>query len=87
MNIGTSIVVLGILTPAIMVAKRLADKDDIEFHTKKQIREQMKKEGLIAWRYLMQDKAWFEKKQEFNIEQLDFQILTWLCWYNQVCTL
>ncbi len=48
MNIGTSIVVLGILTPAIMVAKRLADKDDIEFHTKKQIREQMKEEGLIA---------------------------------------
>ena len=48
MNIGTSILVLGILTPAIMVAKRLSDKDDVEFHTKKQIREQMREEGLIA---------------------------------------
>ena len=48
MNIGTSMVVLGILTPAIMVAKRLADKEDIEFHTKKQIREKMREEGLIA---------------------------------------
>ena len=48
MNIGTSMVVLGLLTPAIMVAKRLTDKDDIEFHTKKQIREQMREEGLIA---------------------------------------
>ncbi|MBR6127642.1 hypothetical protein IKQ21_08160 [bacterium] len=48
MNIGTSMVVLGLLTPAIMVAKRLADKNDIEFHTKKQIREQMREEGLIA---------------------------------------
>ena len=48
MNIGTSMVVLGLLTPAIMVAKRYADKDDMEFHTKKQIREQMREEGLIA---------------------------------------
>ena len=47
-NILSSIFALGVLTPAIMLAKRLAKKDDEEFETKKQIREQLVKEGLIA---------------------------------------
>ena len=48
MNIGTCMVVLGIITPLIMVLKRLSDHDDVEFHTKKQIREQLREEGLIS---------------------------------------
>ncbi len=47
MNIGTSIFVLGILTPAIMVAKRLWKKDNAEFQTKSEIRKQMIEEGII----------------------------------------
>ena len=47
-NIGTCIFALGIVTPAIMLAKRLAAKNDTEFHTKKEIREQLIKEGIIA---------------------------------------
>lgn len=47
-NIGTCIFALGILTPAIMLAKRLAGNDDTEFQTKKEIREQLIKEGIIA---------------------------------------
>ena len=47
-NIGTCIFALGIVTPAIMLAKRLAGKDDTEFQTKKEIREQLIKEGIIA---------------------------------------
>ena len=47
MNIGTSIFALGILTPAVMLAKRMSDKSDVEFKTKTNIREQMIKDGLI----------------------------------------
>lgn len=47
-NIGTCIFALGVVTPAIMLAKRLSKKDDQEFQTKKQIREQLIKEGIIA---------------------------------------
>lgn len=48
MNIGSSILALGVFTPLIMLAKRLSDKNDVEFFTKKQIREQLKSEGLIV---------------------------------------
>ena len=47
-NIGTCIFALGIVTPGIMLMKRLFAKDDHEFQTKKEIREQLVKEGLIA---------------------------------------
>lgn len=48
-NIGSSILVLGIITPALMLLTRLANgKDDTEFHTKKQIRDQLIQEGIIA---------------------------------------
>lgn len=47
-NIGTCILALGVLTPAIMLTKRLMGKDDQEFQTKKEIREQLIKEGLIC---------------------------------------
>ncbi|MBE7710553.1 MAG: hypothetical protein E7Z92_00275 [Cyanobacteria bacterium SIG31] len=47
-NIGTCILALGVVTPAIMLAKRLAGKDDAEFQTKKEIREKLINEGLIA---------------------------------------
>jgi len=47
-NIGTCIFALGVITPAIMLAKRLVSKDDVEFQTKKEIREQLIKEGIIA---------------------------------------
>ena len=48
MNIGTCIFVLGVVTPAIMVAKRILTHDDTEFQTKKEIREQLIKEGVIS---------------------------------------
>ena len=48
MNIGTCITVLGVVTPAIMLLKRLKCKDDAEFQTKKEIREQLKAEGIIS---------------------------------------
>ena len=47
-NIGTCILALGVVTPAIMLAKRYSSKDDAEFETKKRIREQLIKEGVIA---------------------------------------
>ena len=47
-NIGTCILALGVVTPVIMLAKRLMGKDDSEFQTKKEIREQLIKEGRIA---------------------------------------
>ena len=47
-NIGTCMFALGVVTPAIMVAKRLIGKDDAEFQTKKEIRKQLIKEGIIA---------------------------------------
>ena len=47
-NIGTCIFALGIVTPGIMLMKRLFAKDDQEFQTKKEIREQLVKEGLIV---------------------------------------
>ena len=47
-NIGTCIFALGIFTPALMLLKRKTEGEDMEFHTKKQIREQLKYEGVIA---------------------------------------
>lgn len=47
-NIGTCIFALGVVTPAIMLGKRLVGKDDSEFETKKEIRKQLIKEGLIS---------------------------------------
>jgi len=48
MNIGTCILALGVVTPAIMLLKRMSSNDDQEFQTKKEIREQLIKEGVIA---------------------------------------
>lgn len=47
MNIGTCILALGVITPCIMLAKRFAGKDDVEFKTKSDIREQLIKDGVI----------------------------------------
>ena len=47
-NIGSCILALGVITPAIMLAKRIIMKDDTEFQTKKEIREQLINEGIIA---------------------------------------
>ena len=47
-NIGISALALGVVTPAVMLGKRLISKDDTEFQTKKDIREQLKNEGIIA---------------------------------------
>jgi hypothetical protein len=47
-NIGTCMFALGVVTPAIMLAKRLVSKDDTEFQTKKEIRQQLIKEGIIS---------------------------------------
>ena len=46
-NIGSCIFALGVLTPAIMLAKRYIGNEDTEFQTKKEIREQLIKEGVI----------------------------------------
>lgn len=46
-NIGTCIFALSVVTPAAMLAKRLLGKDDAEFQTKKEIREQLIKDGVI----------------------------------------
>ena len=46
-NIGGSILVLGVITPTIMVMKRLLSPGDKEFCRKKDIREQMIKNGEI----------------------------------------
>ena len=47
-NIATCIFALSIVTPAAMLAKRLLGKDNAEFQTKKEIREQLIKEGIIS---------------------------------------
>lgn len=47
-NIGSSILVLGVVTPAIMLAKRLLSPGDKEFCRKKEIREKMIKEGIVT---------------------------------------
>ncbi len=47
MNIGTCVFALGIMTPAMMLFKRFMGKEDKEFQTKKEIREQLIKEGII----------------------------------------
>ncbi len=47
MNIGTCIFALGVVTPAIMLAKRFLAKSDVEFKTKSEVREQLIKEGII----------------------------------------
>lgn len=46
-NIGTCILALGVVTPGLMLLKRFTAKDDEEFQTKKEIREQLIKEGVI----------------------------------------
>ena len=47
-NIGSCIMALGVITPAIMLAKRIFTHDDTEFQTKKEIREKLIQEGIIA---------------------------------------
>lgn len=47
MNIGACILALGVITPAIMLIKRLTDKSGSEFQTKKEIKEELIKEGII----------------------------------------
>ena len=47
-NILTCILALGVVTPAIMLAKRFSAKDDAEFQTKKEIRKQLIEEGVIS---------------------------------------
>ena len=47
-NIGSCALALGVISPGIMLAKRLLFKDDAEFQTKKDIREQLIDEGVIA---------------------------------------
>ena len=47
-NIGTCILALGVITPAIMLAKRFFSKDNTEFQTKKEIRQQLINEGIIS---------------------------------------
>jgi len=47
-NIGVSILALGVITPGIMLLKRLANKSDTEFQTKKEIKEKLIKEGIIS---------------------------------------
>ena len=46
-NIGASILALGVLTPGIMLLRRFLSDDNQEFETKKMIREQLVKEGVI----------------------------------------
>ena len=48
-NIGSCMFALGVLTPAVMLLNRMAGDDNQEFETKKRIREQLIKEGVIAW--------------------------------------
>ena len=47
MNIGSCILALGVITPSIMLLKRMTDKSGPEFQTKKEIKEQLIKEGVI----------------------------------------
>ena len=48
MNIGACVLALGVVTPAIMLIKRMTDKSGPEFQTKKEIKEQLIKEGVIS---------------------------------------
>ena len=47
-NIGVSVFALGVLTPAVMLFKRKFFDKDSEFQTKKDIREQLIKDGVIS---------------------------------------
>lgn len=47
-NIITCILALGVITPGVMLLKRFTAGNDEEFQTKKEIREQLEKEGVIA---------------------------------------
>lgn len=47
MNMGACILALGVITPAIMLLKRKTDKGGSEFQTKKEIKEELIKEGVI----------------------------------------
>ena len=47
-SIGACILALGVLTPAVMLLNRMSSDDNQEFETKKRIREQLVKEGVIA---------------------------------------
>ena len=46
-NIGSCMFALGVVTPAVMLAKRFYKKDDTEFYTKAEIRKQLQEEGII----------------------------------------
>ena len=48
MNIGSCMFALGVLTPAIMLLNRMAGEGNQEFETKRRIREQLIKEGIIS---------------------------------------
>ncbi len=47
-SLGACILALGVITPAIMLIKRLTDKSGSEFQTKKDIKEKLIKEGVIS---------------------------------------
>ena len=47
-NIGASVLALGVITPAAILIKRLTDKSGKEFQTKKEIKEQLIREGIIS---------------------------------------
>jgi len=47
-GLGSCMIALGVLTPAVMLLNRMASDDNQEFETKKRIREQLIKEGVIA---------------------------------------
>ena len=47
-NIGACILALGVITPGIMLLKRLTDKSGKEFQTKREIKEQLIREGIIS---------------------------------------
>lgn len=47
-NIGVCIAALGVITPAIMVACRFANKDNKEFQVKKEIKEKLKQNQKIS---------------------------------------
>ena len=47
-NIASCMIALGVLTPAVMLLNRLTSDDNQEFETKKRIREELIKEGVIA---------------------------------------
>ncbi len=47
-NIGSCMFALGVCIPCVMLLNRMASDDNKEFETKKRIREQLVKEGVIA---------------------------------------